>query len=544
MRIRQIRGRIERTIVALLAVALLAGSAIGGAGGTAAQEGSPQSGGTLIIGSAVEPQCLDPQISPQDATNMLTRNVVDSLVAQQPDGTFAPWLATSYEVSDDVTQFTFHLRKDVKFSDGTPFNADAVKYNFDHVADPATKSQYAISLLGPYKSTDVIDEYTARVSFTEGFAPFLQAISQPFLGMESPTALAKNQPCSAPIGSGPFIISKVEPQQGVTLTRNPDYTWAPETAGHSGPAYLDTLEFRWIPDNAVRSGSAASGQVDVADTIDPKDVGDLTGQGLNLTKADAPGAPYQLYINVSNAPWNDVRVRQAFLYSLDIDGIVNALYFGQYKRAWVPIAPSTFAYDPKVEGSWKQDLDKANALLDEAGWVKKGDFREKDGKRLVARWPYAGGTREQRDAVGQLIKEQAKAVGIDVDIQAVGVGPYLEAAQNNQYDIGDFSFVRSSPDVLRSLFDSTNRVTKEQIRQNWSQLQNDQIDSWVRQAAQTLDPAKRTELYANVQEWVVQNAVVVPIYVPADLVVSATKVHGITMDPQAYPVYYDAWINQ
>ncbi|HET8521686.1 MAG TPA: hypothetical protein VFL82_00540, partial [Thermomicrobiales bacterium] len=94
----------------LLAVALLAGSAISEVGGTAAQDATPKSGGTLIIGSAVEPQCLDPQISPQDATNMLTRNVVDSLVAQKPDGTFAPWLATSYEVSDDVTQFTFHLR--------------------------------------------------------------------------------------------------------------------------------------------------------------------------------------------------------------------------------------------------------------------------------------------------------------------------------------------------------------------------------------------------------------------------------------------------
>jgi peptide/nickel transport system substrate-binding protein len=525
----------------LLAVVLLAGGAMRGAG---AQDGQPVSGGTLVIGSAVEAQCLDPQISPQDATNMLARNVVDSLVAQKPDGSFAPWLATSYDVSDDVTQFTFHLRTDVTFSDGTPFNAAAVKSNLDRVADPATKSQYAISLLGPYKGSEVIDDATVRVTFTEGFAPFLQAISQPFLGMESPTALAAGQPCDPPVGSGPFVISKVEPQQGVTLTRNPNYNWAPETAAHTGPSYLDTIEFRWIPDNAVRSGSAASGQVDVADTIDPKDVADLTGQGLQLLSADAPGAPYQLYVNVSNAPWDDVRVRQAFLYSLDIDGIVNALYYGQYKRAWGPIGPTTFGYDPTIEGSWQQDLDKANALLDEAGWVKNGDFREKDGKRLVARWPYAQGTREQRDQVGQLIKEQAKEVGIDVDIQAVGVAPYLEAAQSNNYDIGDFSFVRSEPDVLRSLFDSTNRVTSEQIRQNWSQLQNPEIDRWVREAAQTVDPAKRQELYAKVQHWVVENAVVVPVYVPADLVVTQGKVHGIAMDPQAYPTYYDAWVDR
>src|SRR5215216_5761435 len=250
--------------------------------GVVAQDAQPVSGGTLVIGSAVEAQCLDPQISPQDATNMLARNVVDSLVAQKPDGSFAPWLAESYEVSDDVTQFTFHLRQDVTFSDGTPFNAEAVKANLDHIANPATKSQYSISLLGPYQGTEVVDEFTARVTFTEGFSPFLQALSQPFLGIESPTALAANAPCSAPIGSGPFVISKVEPQQGITLTKNADYNWAPANAGHTGPAYLDTIDIRWIPDNAVRTGSVSSGQVDVADTIEPKEVEGLSSAGLQV----------------------------------------------------------------------------------------------------------------------------------------------------------------------------------------------------------------------------------------------------------------------
>jgi peptide/nickel transport system substrate-binding protein len=537
----RIRRGLSQAALVLLATLLLSGGAIRSA---MAQDEQPQSGGTLIFGSSVEPQCLDPHISAQDATNMLGRYVLDSLVAQQPDGTFAPWLAESYEVSDDVTQFTFHLRQDVTFSDGTPFNAEAVKANLDHIANPETKSQYSISLLGPYQGTEAVDEFTARVTFTEGFSPFLQALSQPFLGIESPAALAANAPCSAPIGSGPFVISTVEPQQGITLTKNANYNWAPANASHTGPAYLDTIDIRWIPDNAVRTGSISSGQVDVADTIEPKEVEGLSSAGLQVMSNDAPGAPYMLFINVSNAPWDDVRVRQAFLYSLDLDGIVNALYFGQYKRAWGPIAPNTFGYDPTIENSWQQDLDKANALLDEAGWVKNGDFREKDGQRLVARWPYAQGTREQRDAIGQLIKEQAKEVGIDVDIQAVGVGPYLEAAQSNQYDIGDFSFVRSDPDVLRSLFDSTNRVTAEQIRQNWSQLQDPEVDGWVRAAAQTVDPEARAELYAKVQHYVVENAVIVPVYVPANIVVSAEKVHGIAADPQGYPTFYDAWVDQ
>jgi peptide/nickel transport system substrate-binding protein len=518
--------RNHRSITAVVALFMLFGGLLS-AGAVSAQDATPQAGGTLVVASDVEPTCFDPQISAADATNKLARNVLDQLVAQKSDGTFAPWLATSYTISD-----------------GTPFNAEAVKYNVDRVVDPNTKSQYAVSLMGPYDSTTVVDDYTVTVNFKEAFSPFLQAISQPFLGIESPAALAKNQPCDPPVGTGAFMFSKVEPQQSVTLVKNPNYNSASPLAGHSGPAYLDTLQFQWIPDNSVRAGAVQSGQVDAADLIEPKDVDGLVGDGLNLLTADAPGAPYQLFINSSNAPWNDVRVRQAFMYSLDLDGIVNAVYFGKYKRAWGPIGPTTFGYDPTIEGSWQQDIDKANALLDAAGWVKNGDYREKDGQKLVARWPYAQGSREQRDQVGQFIKEQAAVVGIDVEIEAVGVGPYLEAAQSNNYDIGDFGFIRSDPDVLRSLFDSTNRVTKEQIRQNWTQTNDPQVDEWVREAAQTVDPAARAALYAKVQHWSVDNAITIPIYVTSELFASQPKVHGVTSDPQSYPTFYDAWVEQ
>ena len=281
-----------------------------------------------------------PRSAPPTPANKLARNVLDNLVAQKSDGTFAPWLATSFTISDDVKHYTFKLRNDVKFTDGTPFNAEAVKYNFDRIVNPATKSQYSISLIGPYESTTVVDDYTVTVNFTEAYSPFLQAISQPFLGIESPTALAKGQPCDPPIGTGPFMFSKVEPQQSVTLVKNPNYNSASPLAGHTGPAYLDTLQFQWIPDNSVRAGAVESGQVDAADLIEPKDVDGLVSGGLNLLSADGPGAPYQLYLNSSNAPWDDVRVRQAFMYSLDLDGIVNAVYFGKYKRAWGPIDPT------------------------------------------------------------------------------------------------------------------------------------------------------------------------------------------------------------
>jgi peptide/nickel transport system substrate-binding protein len=524
-----------------LAAVLIYGA--GGFSGAIAQTPEPQSGGRVVFATNVEPQCFDPEISAQDATNMLARSVVDSLVAQKADGTFAPWLAESYEVSDDVTQFTFHLRSGVTFSDGTPFNAEAVKFNLDRIADPATQSQYAISLLGPYESSTVIDDVTVQVNFTSGFSPFLQALSQPTLGIQSPTALQANAPCDPPVGSGPFMFKEVKPQESVVLERNPNYTSASPLASHSGPAYLDEVEYRWVPDDAVRTGSLTSGQVDIADVVPPKDVEDIASQGYTQVTAVAPGLPYVIFVNSSNAPWDDARVREAFRDSLDIDSIVSTLYYGQKGRAWSALSPTTLGYDATLENFWQQDIDHANALLDEAGWTWNGDFREKDGQSLVARWPVpGGGDRDQRNEIAQLIKEQAKAVGIDVQVDQVGIGPYLEAVQNDQYDIGDFSFIRSDPDVLRIMFTSTNAPTPERIAQNFSHVNNPDVDSWGLQAAQTLDPTERAAFYAQIQQWVITNVAIIPIYLETEILFTQPKVHGLALDPQAYPTFYDTWV--
>lgn len=528
----------------LQSVGTAAGFTVLRSAGAAAAQGdqTPTEGGTLIYAMASEPDCYDPQISAADACHLIARQIVDSLLAQAPDGTFKPWLAASYEVSSDAKQFTFKLRNGISFSDGTPFNADAVKVNFDRIANPKTGSQYAISLLGPYRSTDVLDPLTVRVNFSTGFSPFLQAVSQPMLGMQSPKALTSAASCAPPVGTGAFIAGTPQAQQGITLRRNPKYTSPSPLAKHTGPAHLDTLDIRFIPDDGVRTGSLTSGQVNVADTIPTQEVANLKSGGMQILEMGNPGAPYQLFLNTSRPPFNDVRVRQAFQRSLNIDGIVKALYSGQYPRAWSPITPTTFGYDKSLEGSWPQDVDKAKALLDQAGWTQNGDFRQKNGQSLVARWPQPGTTREQRGSVAQLIKEQAQAVGIDVQIQQVGLPPYLAAIQQNQYDIGDFSFVRSDPDILRNLFDSSNQPTPQRIAQNFARLSNPQIDSWLRQAAQTVDPNTRKQLYARVQHAVIDMAVAVPIYVPTTIIATQESVHGIRLGSQANPVYYDAWI--
>lgn len=524
---------------------LVLGLMLGYSPWVAAQDATPAPGGRLVFAANQEPNCFDPQISAADATAQLVRMVVDSLVAQLPDGSLVPWLATDWTTNDELTQFTMNLVSGVTFSDGTPFNADAVKYNLDRIANPETGSQYAISLLGPYDSTVVVDDDTVQVNFTEPFSPFLQAASMANLGMLSPTATAANDPCSPIIGSGPYVIGEVNPSESVVLKRNENYTSFSPLSTVDGAPFLDEIEYRWIPDDSVRVGSLSSGQVDVASGIPPRNVSELTDNGFTLATVDRPGAPYSIYINTDRAPWDDIRVRQALQKSVDISGIVDTLYLGYYQRAWSPLSQATIGFDQSLVDSWNQNIDDANALLDDAGWTWNGDYREKDGQRLTAHFLFISMGREQRELVAQLVQEQAKQVGIEILIESPGISEYLDRLQNGDYDLGEYSFVRPSADMLRSIFSSVNIPSPERgVAQNYAHVNDPDIDALLATTTSTLDLDAQNAAYAQIQEWAIANAVVIPVYVQAELTASAPHVHGITFDPSGFVMFYDAWIEQ
>src|SRR6218665_374167 len=191
-----------------------------------------------IEGANLSAGHMDPQVSQLDVSGLVQRAVLDSLVFQDDDGSFSPWLAKSWEVSPDSTEYTFVLRDDVTFTDGEKFDAAAVKANFDRIVDPATESAQAASMLGVdyYAGTEVIDDYTVKVSFTQPYAPFLQAASTPQLGFYSPKGLktpADKLKAGGPgitVGTGPFELTEYTPDQELVYTRNDDYAWGPHDA--------------------------------------------------------------------------------------------------------------------------------------------------------------------------------------------------------------------------------------------------------------------------------------------------------------------------
>ncbi|MBK3564225.1 ABC transporter substrate-binding protein [Streptomyces sp. MBT62] len=542
-------GRLLAATLSSLLLLTACSSSKGGTSGTGSN--TPVQGGTLTAAVDTEPVSWDIHASTQDVTAEIQRQVFDSLVSQDAQGKFHPWLATKWEVAADYKSYTFHLRDDVTFSDGTKLDASAVKANFDHIVAKSTKSLYAASLLGPYTGTQVVDAHTAKVTFSKPFAPFLQAAGTTYLGLYSPKALAANAGKlaaggPADVGSGPFVFSSYTKGQSAVLTRNPKYDWGPATAKHTGPAYLDKLVIRFLPTASVRAGALTSGQVQVAKAIPPQNVTTVKATpGLSLISRQAPGGNYNLWLNGSIAPLDDQRVRQAIQRGIDIGQDVKTVTFGQYPRAWSPISPTTPDYDKSLEGSWPYDPKLSAKLLDEAGWTGRDaqGYRTKNGKRLTVNWPLLSiqATREGRDVLAQAIQADLKKIGVEVKHPSLDLGTYNTEVYGGKANFVDLSWPRFSPDVLWLFLNSGSAPAKGGI--NATFVKDADLDKWTDEGRATLDEKVHADVYTKVQQRAVDLALVVPLYTQVSLVGESAKVKGLTFNASNWLTYYDVWLD-
>ncbi|OAN38387.1 ABC transporter substrate-binding protein [Microbacterium sp. H83] len=500
-----------------------------------------ESGGELvwsIEGANLSAGHMDPQVSQLDVSGMVQRAVLDSLVFQEDDGSFTPWLAKDWTVSDDSTEYTFTLRDDVTFTDGEPFDAEAVKANFDRIVDPETESAQAASMMGAdfYEGTEVVDEHTVTVRFTQPYAPFLQAASTPQLGFYSPAVLAESGDqlkAGGPgvtVGTGPFELTEYTPDQELVYTRNDDYAWGPH--GEGAPE-VETLRVEIQPEAAVRTGVIESGEADLASNIPPNLATEL-GDGITVDSIEYPGLPYSLYLNEKFGVFADEKVRQAFARGIDIDASVEEIFFDQFPRAWSVLGSTTPGYDSSLEGSWPFDQDAANALLDEAGWTARDSdgIRMKDGQRLSARWIAWTPVPDDRAALANAIQSDLKGIGFEVVREVLEPGAYNEQYGPKTFDLTDWGFSGADPDFLRSHLHTDGF-------QNASQVTDPQVDALLEQGVASGDQEERTAIYTQLQEWNAQYTAIVPLYSPSAITAVGERVSGLDYDLYGRPLFYD-----
>jgi len=473
-------------------------------------------------------------------------SVYDTLVYRVPDSNqdggeqFVPGLAESWQVSEDGLTYTFRLRHDVSFHDGTPFNAEAVRVNLDRIVNPDTQSQKARFLLGPFESVEVIDEYTVAVHLSTPYAPLLDGLAQVYLGMASPAALTKwgadyqfHQ-----VGTGPFKFVEYVPNDHLTIVRNANYKWGPAIYDQPGPAYLDEIEFRFFTDPAGRALALEAGDADVMGELPPLDAARLRqDNSFVITPVAVPGQPLGLMLNTQRPPLDDTRVRQALLFATDRATIVQTIFGGESPPATGPLTAVSFGYDPSLAERYPYNPQEALALLEEAGWIDSDSdgTLDKDGQPLTLEAVLM--TWGSVPEVAQLVQSQWAEIGIALQTETLTYPAALEIAGKGEYHLIPQNFSGSDPDLLRIYYHSSEPF-------NWSKASDATLDDLLNRAQNISAPGQRSELYAEAQQRIMELALLVPIRDPVNLNSASGRVKGLRFDAHGwFPLLHDVYLS-
>jgi peptide/nickel transport system substrate-binding protein len=416
----------------LLGATLLSGCASSAAPEAASSELQPQSGGELVHSVAAIADGWQQQQSNNWYKSQVWAQLVDTLVYVDDAGTVYPWLAESWEVSDDGLTYTLTIRDGVTFSDGTQLTAAVVARNLNVLGLGEPDKGIARSALIPveFAGAEASDDLTVAITLSSpngGFIPSLGFFATGIIGEATlDLPLEEQSKLANLVGSGPFVFESEKPGQQITLIRRDDYDWPSSVFEHTGPAYLDKIVFAAIPEDSARLGSLESGQIDSLHYVQPSEETRLIDEGWNLVYADYLGTPINIVLRPEAEIVDDVRVRQALQVGIDREELVSTVYNENWNAAsstvqkaapgWVDLSDE-LAYDPEA----------AEDLLDAAGWSEKNaeGIRVRDGQTLTLPG-YTSPNLNTSPSILELVAQQLREIGIDLQLSTTDATTYVE----------------------------------------------------------------------------------------------------------------------
>jgi peptide/nickel transport system substrate-binding protein len=512
----------------LLLAAIVGALALGGD-----DEPARNPGNAIVYGLTLNPSGFDPHIHQSSELGIPFFSVYDTLVYRHPQTLeFVPGLAERWEMAPDGLSWTFYLKQNVRFHDGTEFNAAAVAANLDRIMNPDVGSQKARVLLDAYTGYEIVDPYTITLRVSQPYAPLLDALSQVYLGIASPAALKANTDNSYQwhqVGTGPYKLDEFVPGRLIRLIRNEDYNWGPVFYAPVVDDSLDTIEFRFYTDPATRSLALESGEVDVVGELLPTDAELLAGNvEVDVHQVPVPGTPQQFFFNTRHAPLDSMTVRQALLYGTNRTEIVDAVYQGRSPIAHGPLTSTVMYYDPAVEQMYPFDLDQARALLASQGLADTDNdgILEWEGEPLELTVVF--GPWNQMPDVAQLIQSQWRELGIDVELIQVPDFPSLrQRVRDDDYDVISFYDFGVDPSIL-------NRFYLSGAVNNWSGFSDPQLDQTLYEAMRQTNSDARRTLYSAAQIRIMEQALVLPIREYVNLVGVSSDLDGVVFSAQGW----------
>lgn len=510
----------NKKIGAIILTVAFSCALLAGCKGKATSNGTNTSKGPKILtyAQSADPRGLDPAYVDDGESAKVMVNVYEGLVKYKADSTeIEPCLATEWKISDDGKEYTFTLRQGVKFHDGTPFNADAVKYSIERQLPPKVTDDmpYASFTFEQVDKVEKIDDYKVKITLKQPSTPFLanlaMALAAPIV---SPTAAEKNggKLMETPVGTGPFKFVKWDKGQAITLEKNNDY-WGTK-------AKSDKVIFRFIKENSVRASELLAGTADIIDSVDANDIKKLQDNKIELFKGQGMNINYMAF-NCSRAPFNDPKVREAISRAINKEELVKYLYQGYATQAESPLPSFIPGFNDKSK-SYGYDPEKAKQLLKEAG---KENLQIKMITYSNAR-PYNSVNGQK---LAEAIQNYLSKVGVTAKIDVFEWKEYKTKVAQGEGDILFYGWIGDNGDAdnFMSLFDS--KEIKSSL--NSAKYTNKQVDELLAKARTTPNGTSRNDLYKQIQDIVLKDAAWLPISNAQDLAAYSPKVKNFRMHP-------------
>jgi len=507
-------------------------------------------GGTIVFGRGGDSVGLDPAYETDGNSFMVCDNIYEQLVAYKDETTdVEPGLATSWDISPDGLTYTFHLREGVKFHDGTPFNADAVvfsigrmmkernvKFFVDTFEIPAQDRppEYWVSMEmdDTVASIEAVEMYTVVFKLSRVEAPFIANMGMDFASIVSPTAFLKDPKgfIRNPMGTGPFRFVKWVSDDQIVLEAYKDY-WDKE----NGP-YLDKVVFRAIPENSVRFLELKAGGVDICQFPNPADIA-LVEKDESLKLVSQPGMNVgYLGFNHTKKLWQNLALRKAIAHAINRQAIVDNIYQGMGQLAKNGIPPTMWGYNNDVPG-YKYDPELAKKYLAEAGYPEGKGLPELKLWSMPVPRPY----NPEGLKVGIAMIGDLKKIGITANVTSYDWGTYLKRQREQPDDMDMFQLGwtgdNGDPDnFLAVLFDG---AASPAIRTQWK---NDRYHELMLKGKQTVDQAKRAEIYKEAQQIMFDDVAAIPVAHSTVIWPMNKKVMNFKLHPTASVRMKNVWL--
>jgi len=483
-------------------------------------------GQTLRMMKSLDAPHYDGQRTTWSPTSDIVNMIQDTLVALDWDGkTVIPYLARSWQISEDGKTYTFKLRDDVQFCSGRKFTSADVVYSFKRLLDPETKAPLKWRA-GSVKDLRAPDPTTVEYELNEPFADLMMnlvSFTMTIHNKESVEKHGKDYGTQAVDGTGPWCFESWQPRTEIVLKRHDAYKWGPSMYQNKGPVKFEKLSIKIVPEDSARVAAMMGGQFDVTHQIPLQFIDQVKKAPMLQVQEAKPNFQLMYYGFKSNRPMvSDPRVREAMNIAINRAEIVKGIMLGQAEPAYTFIDPAALDFNPETKTIIKEDVERAKKLLDEAGWAVGADgFRYKDGVKLAPKVLFTQVSYFGR--VSEAIQGYMRKIGVDWNI--IGYDSTIAFAEMSKQDYElwtvTFPYV-SAGDLLNYYFDSANVPAPN--RMNWKDAQTDE---WLKLGRAALTDPDRTKYYGLTQMHVTKQHLWMPVMNVAMYTTSNKKLKGV-----------------